>query len=404
MLHPRFSGFIEPLVENDRGIAGRCRERRARLNSKTGFGRRVVKIRARSRLGGAVLTEKEVLDRLAEAGFKIPPSRFENWRERGLLPPAETRPGRGRGLGRAANLYPEITIDQVKQIVALRQQNFDLDEIGWRLWLAGHPVGRDCWFDVFATAAAEFDAVASAFRDALNSDSLDDDPIRELADQAYRAETSHSRFRQVRKALGPDRWPAIAFQLASMAIGDFTSASTQQDLTRGERQADLRAMDVALGLGHARTDTVGGVGPIIRGDYSSILRDTFAPLADTILTEFLTQVDPERLRTVTRDFSALTQSIAVASEEFSKTLAKDAFGLGRAALLARSDRKSQASLGLMWTLVEEKSAGKFHDLSIMARSFTVAALATRQSPQSDNSTDGSNAPLFRRGPTRKPIK
>jgi hypothetical protein len=46
-----------------------------------------------------VLTGKEVLDRLAEAGFKIPPSRFENWRERGLLPPADTRPGRGRGLG-----------------------------------------------------------------------------------------------------------------------------------------------------------------------------------------------------------------------------------------------------------------------------------------------------------------
>jgi hypothetical protein len=359
-------------------------------------------------LEGAVLTGKEVLDRLAEEGFKIPPSRFENWRERGLLPPADTRPGRGRGLGRAANLYPEITIDQVKQIVTLRQQNSDLDEIGWRLWLAGYPVGRDCWFDEFAAAAAEFDAVASAFRDALNSDSLDDDldddPIREVADQAYRAETSHSLFRQVRKALGPDRWPAMAFELASMAIGDFTSASTQQDLMNGERQADLRAMDVALGLGHARTDTVGGVGPLIRGDYSSVLRDTFAPFADTTLSEFLKQVDPERLRTVTRDFSALTQSIAVASQEFSKTLAKDAFGLGRAALLARSDRKSQASLGLMWTLVEEKSAGKFHDLGIMAQSFTAAALATRQSAPSDKSANGSKAPIFHRRPNRKPIK
>ena len=355
-----------------------------------------------------MLTEKQVLSRLADEGFKIPPSRFENWRERGLLLPTDTRPGRGRGLGRAANRYPEVTFDQVKLIVALRQQNFDLDEIGWRLWLAGYPVGRDCWFDVFAAAAAEFDVVASAFRDALNFDSLDDDldsdPIREVADQAYRAETSHSLFRQVRKALGPDRWSAIAFQLASMATGDFTSASTQQDLTNGERQADLRAMDVALGLGHARTDTVGGVGPMIKGDYSSILRDTFAPLADTTLSEFLKQVDPERLRTVTRDFSALTQSIAVASEEFSKTLAKDAFGLGRAALLARSDRKSQASLGLMWTLVEEKSAGKFHDLSSMAQSFTFAARATSQSTRCDQSGDGSNATIFRRGPTRKPIK
>jgi hypothetical protein len=246
--------------------------------------------------------------------------------------------------------------------------------------------------------------MASCSRAAQSFLGRDRDPIREVADRAYRAETSHSLFRQVRKALGPDRWPAIAFHLASMATGDFTSASTQQDLTNGERQADLRAMDVALGLGHARTDTVGGVGPIINGDYSSILRDTFAPFADMTLSEFLKKVDPERLRTVTRDFSALTQSIAAASEEFSKTLAKDAFGLGRVALLTRSERKSQASLGLMWTLVEEKSAGKFHDLSSMAQSFTVAAVATRQSARPDKSADGLNAPIFRRGPTRKPIK
>jgi hypothetical protein len=138
-------------------------------------------------------------------------------------------------------------------------------------------------------------------------------------------------------------------------------------------------MDVALGLGHARSDTVNDVGPIITGDYSAILRDTFAPLADTTLSEFLKTVDPERLRKVTRDFSALTQSIAVASQEFSKTLAKDAFGLGRAALMARSDRKRQALLGLIWTLVQERSAEKFHDLSAMAQSFNAAALAVGQS-------------------------
>jgi hypothetical protein len=364
-----------------------------------------------------VLTEKEVLDRLAEAGLKIPRSRFENWRERGLLPPAVTRPGLGRGSGRAANLYLEITIDQVKQIVALRQQNFDLDEIGWRLWLAGHSVGRDCWFDVFATAAAEFDVVASVFRDALNSDN--DDAIQELVDQAYRAETSHSLFRQVRKALGPDRLSSIVLHIMNMALGEFTAVSTQAErLTRDEeeisvtaqmqdprireRQADLRAMDVALGLGHARSDTVNGVGPIISGDYSVILRDTFAPLASTTLTEFLKQVDPERLRTVSQDFSALTQSIAVASEEFSKRLAKDAFGLGRAPLLARSGRKLQAQMGLMWTLILERSTEKFHDAAGMINLFDAAGLAVGQSAQPN--ADGSNTRIFRRGPTRKPIK
>ncbi len=123
-----------------------------------------------------------------------------------------------------------------------------------------------------------------------------------------------------------------------MAIGEFTSASTQMDPASTERQADLRAMDVALGLGHARSDTVNGVGPIISGDYSVILRDTFAPLASTTLTEFLKTVDPERLRTVTRYLSALLQSIAVASQAFDKTLEKDAFGLDRVALIAGSGR------------------------------------------------------------------
>ena len=45
-----------------------------------------------------MLTEKDVLARLAEAGFKIPRSRFENWRERGLLSGLmEARPDLGQG-------------------------------------------------------------------------------------------------------------------------------------------------------------------------------------------------------------------------------------------------------------------------------------------------------------------
>src|SRR5262249_6819676 len=132
--------------------------------------------------------------------------------------------------------------------------------------------------------------------------------------------------------------------------------------------------------------------------------DTFAPLADTTLSEFLKKVDPERLRAVTRDWSALTQSIAAASAEFDEAFTKDAFGLGRATLLTRSDRKRQALAGLIWTLVQERSTAQFHDLSGMAQSFAEAALAVKQSAQSGKSTNGPNVPIFRRGPTRKPTK
>jgi hypothetical protein len=272
---------------------------------------------------------------------------------------------------------------------------------------------------VFAAAAAEFDAGAAVFRKALDSDK--DDAIQELAEEAYRAETSNSLFRQVRKALGPDRLSSIVLHIMNMALGEFTAVSTQTErLTRDEeemsvsaqmqdprikeRQADLRAMDVALGLGHARSDTVNGAGPVISGDYSGILRDTFAPLATTSLTEFLKRVDPERLRIVTRDLSELLRSVAVASQAFDKTLEKDAFGLGRLALIAGGGRNLNALMGLGWSLIQEKSNAKFHDVGVMINLFNAAALAVGQSAQANKPPDGSNGPIFRRGPTRKPIK
>ena len=139
-----------------------------------------------------------------------------------------------------------------------------------------------------------------------------------------------------------------------------------------ERQAELRTMDVALGFIHARSDIVAGVGPIISGDYSSILRETFAPLADTSLNEFLRSVDPERLRTVTRDLSALIQSAPQSrvGGVRRKTLAKEAFGLGRAALAAPKRPKASSRDGLLdLDLGPGKERGRsLHDLSGMAQS------------------------------------
>jgi hypothetical protein len=362
-----------------------------------------------------VLREQEVLDGLAAAGFPTPPTRFENWRERGLVVPCGSRRGLGQAKGRVAHLYPDGTIEQAIEIAQMRRQNLDLDEIGWRLWVAGRQVERKCWFPVFEVAAAEFDASASEFREALDSDDLDENPIDELAKTALAAKTHDPLFRQVRKSLGPDRLSAILLHVASMAVGEFVSVSTQteelskdqdgsisaqmQDPRIKERQADLRAMDVALGLGRARTDTVVGVGPIIVGDYSSIIRETFAPLANTTLTEFLASVDSEHLRGTTRDLSAFAQSLAAASQEFDRTLAKDAFGFRRAALLARSDRMRQAQTGLMWALILEKSAEKFHDLSAMTQRFDAAAKLVRE----HQDLLKNSRPNFQRQP-KKPIK
>ena len=343
-----------------------------------------------------MLTEQEVLDGLAAAGFPAPRSRFENWRERGLIVPFGVRPGLGQGKGRVAHLYPDGTVEQAIEIAHMRRQNLDLDEIGWRLWLEGRDVGRQCWFGVFRFIAKEFDKSARAFRKAQASDEFVAGQIDLMIKRAFKAKTSNRFFKRIRKDLGPRRFAAVMNEIASMATGTFTSISSQQELENNERLEDERAMDVALGVKRARTDTAGGVGPILPDDYSPILQATFEPLKGISLSQYLNGIDPEYLRSVARSLLGLLDSITEASDAFDRALAKDAFGLRRAAMLERMDRNIHATIILVWALVQQRSREKFHDLDAMAQLFLTAAIGARKFLELSKSDPSLRGPEFRR--------
>jgi hypothetical protein len=349
------------------------------------------------------LNEKELLDRLAAAGHAIPPSRLAKWRERGLVP-TMGRPSRGHGKGRAAHAYPEIAVEQAVAIAQLLDQGFNFEEIGWRLWVGGYAVARRYWFDVFAAAAKEFDEVASVLRCALDSDELEAGPIEDMANKIWEAKTNNRLLKNTRKSLGRERFPAIVFQVAQMWTGQFVSVSTQQDPDNAERHAASRAMDIALGLAHAKTDTVNDVGPIISGDYSSVLHAVFEPLANNRLSEFLKIVDLDRLRRSAKSMIGLTQSIAAASQEFNRAIEKDAFGLNRVAMLAESDRNQQAITALLWALITEQSQEQFHDVGAMAQLFSAAATAAKNYPDASSGGPNMKSPKFRRKISKKPAK
>lgn len=357
-----------------------------------------------------MLSERDVLESLAAAGFPIPRTRFENWRERGLLPAREPRPGVGRAKGRKALLYPGRTVEQALEIARLRERHLDFAEIGWRLWLGGYEVTRRYWFDVFEASAKEFDEAALLLGRSLDADEDDPNSIEEIAQEAHAAKTSDQLFRQIRKSLGPDRLATMLLHVASMATGQFISASTRGDADDKERQADLRTMDLALGFAHARSDTVNGVKPIIsgklvdKGDYSATLRATFEPLGELKLSEFLRTIDPERLRKVAQSLTEFTKSVASASQEFDRVFAKDAFGLGRAGVLAQSDRNRQAGMALLWALILERSTEQFKDLDEMAKLFSTAAIATKSFPSADDISRNLRKPNFQRAAPRKPVK
>lgn len=325
-----------------------------------------------------MLIEQEVLEGLEKAGFTIPRSRFENWRERGLIVPIGTRKGLGQAKGRVAHLYRDGAIEQAVEIAQMRRQNLDLDEIGWRLWLAGREVGQKCWFPVFEFMARRFDECARAVREQQASDEFVDGQIEQMIAAAFKTKTSNRFFKQMRKALGPKRFAAVMNEVASMATGVFQSISSQTEQQSEERLGDERAMDVALGLKHARTDIVAGVGPVLPADYSPILQATFEPLEGASLTEYLDSIDPDHLRKTASSLLTLLRSIAEASSAFDDALANDAFGLRRAALLARMDRNIHACTALIWTLVKERSREKFHDLDAMAKLFLSGAIGARK--------------------------
>jgi hypothetical protein len=344
-----------------------------------------------------VLSEQEALDGLSAAEFPTPRTRFENWRERGLIVPCGTRKGLGQGKGRVAHLYPDGTIEQAIEIAQLRRQNLDLDEIGWRLWLAGYPVERRCWFDIFKFMAKRFDACAAAFRESQESDELVDGHIEQIIEAAWKAKKPNRFFSQMRKSLGPKRFAAVMNEVASMATGVFQSISSQQELGNQERLDDERAIDVALGLKHARTDTVAGAGPLLpTEDYSPILQATFEPLERVSLSKYLDRIDPEYLRRTARSLLALLHSIAEASDAFDHALSRDAFGLRRAAMLDCVDRSLHAGMVLVWALVQQRSREKFHDLDAMAQLFLRAAIGARKFLELKKLDPNLKGPEFRR--------
>jgi hypothetical protein len=343
-----------------------------------------------------MLTEREVLDGLATAGFSIPATRFENWREHELVVPCGIRKGLGQGKGREAHLYPDGTVEQAIEIARMRRDNLNLAEIGWRHWLEGRPVGRRCWFPVFEFMVKHFDRCAAAIREAQASDEFVDGQMERMIEAAFRAKTSNRFFKQMRKSLGPQRFASVMNEVASMATGVFQSISSQTEQENQERVEDERAVDVALGFQRARTDTVSGVGPILPDDYSPILQATFEPLEGVSLTKYLEQIDPEYLRRTARSLLGLFHSITEASRAFDHALAKDAFGLRRAAILGLLDRNLHAGMVLVWALVQERSREKFNDLDAVAELFLRAAIGARKFLELKKLDPNLKGPEFRR--------
>jgi hypothetical protein len=344
-----------------------------------------------------ILIEKQLLDRAKKEGFDIPSSRLASWREKGLVPTLDDRPGRGPASGRCAHTYTERGVEQTIAIARMRTQNLDFDEIGWRLWLDGYDVDSRWWRNTFELMAQQYDKLAAKIRKTHQSDELVDTNLDRMISAIYRSQKTSPIIKQIRKSLGEARFKEIMDEVARMATGTFEAISSRQQL-EGSKEAPetKRAIDIALGLEHAQTDTVNGVGPIVQGDYTKGLQATFEPLKDCSLRKFLHSISPEELRNVTKSMNGLLDSIGSASEAFNTIYAKGAFGLRRAGMLAGADRNVQAVRALVWILIKRRSREEFHDLDHMAKLFLNAAIGARKLLEESKINPNFKKPSFHR--------
>jgi hypothetical protein len=294
------------------------------------------------------LTADQVREGIESFGYEVPHTRLDRWRTVGLLPPSY-RAGRGRGLGRDKALYHPITPRQAAAAAMFFADDRDDRSVGWRLWCGGYEVESQFALRPLTDAAKLWDDALPAMRGLVDSE--DGNEAEELADRLYSASTSNRLFAQARKAVGPKRFRTLIFELCRVGAGVFDDLASNPSLATEDRIEAARVMDAAFGLTNARTDRVGSVGPLIKGDYSDALRAVSESLAGASLIHDLATTPLVEFRETARSLYLVTRGIAVFAEQLSDRLATNAFGLGRAKLIALFEMNTQALSILCWNRI-----------------------------------------------------
>lgn len=172
----------------------------------------------------------DIIKSAALSGFMLTPKTLARWHRDGLVPtPVIRRLGKGRG---TESLYPMNTKRQVAALLQIRSNYRNLEEVGFRLWLAGYPVSDRYSFEYLSRAALEFDKKldhlragrAKLFSDDGNNDELVEKLWTELA--ILKDKRLPIKFVQkIRKRVGRENFDAALIIILDIVTGNFDGFS-----------------------------------------------------------------------------------------------------------------------------------------------------------------------------------
>jgi hypothetical protein len=116
-------------------------------------------------------TSADIRTAAGKHGFDVSETRLARWHREGLIPqPRQKSLGRSKG---TVSWYPAGTACQVLVLCQIRKCYRSLDEVGWRLWWHGFPVGDRFGIAQLKAAARQWDQYMVQLRSAraiLNGD------------------------------------------------------------------------------------------------------------------------------------------------------------------------------------------------------------------------------------------
>lgn len=244
-------------------------------------------------------TSADIRTAAGKHGFAVSEARLARWHREGLIPqPRQKSLGRGKG---TVSRYPAGTTHQVLVLCQTRKRYRSLDEVGWRLWWLGFPVGDRFGITQLKTAARQWDQHMAQLRtihEMLESDDdLTSDAAFEQLERMANRRIKKSFIARIRKRVSKKNFETSVKFIVDIATGNFRTNTRPSRHDPYEQQRDDAIHEKILGLSPARRHKRAGFGPWLVGPIADALANLSASIGGRSFAQVIAATDtPDILR------------------------------------------------------------------------------------------------------------
>lgn len=283
---------------------------------------------------------------------------LKKWRDGGLVPRPQARPGRGRKgdkQGGRDAIYPVGTSNQLQRLLELRAAarevgtRFRPERALWHVWWGGGYGSPDTIRDQLRQQAAELVQSVESISHRMGAES-NSDGATTVFDDAARGSIG-AGLASARERTGKNTFPTLLYFLFNLARGSFPGFKDDDpgDRARGSTDLDDRRIFArGMGLDRARLDQPGTGEPWLQGSLDAQLDDLASLASPDAVENALQLTSHEELEAARDELQALIGILFSLRLTLENMHGPGAFGLTGAPHPDDLDESGQRHLLVWW--------------------------------------------------------